>query len=136
MPSTKDIDTTARFFSIFKGAPGTGKTRAAGSFPAPYFFDFDGRLSIIRTIFPDKDVQYDSYYKNFKAAMDKFAIAAIQGTTLIEPMTNQEVNTVVENAYRIAKRMEEYRIDLTSKTVINTPINNTTQHNNNTKGVK
>ena len=68
--------------------------------------------------------------------MDKFAIAAIQGTTLIEPMTNQEVNTVVENAYRIAKRMEEYRIDLTSKTVINTPINNTTQHNNNTKGVK
>jgi hypothetical protein len=71
MPSTKTIDTTARFFSIFKGPPGTGKTRAAASFPAPYFFDFDGRMSIVKTIFPDKDVQYDSFYRDFSGAMRK-----------------------------------------------------------------
>jgi hypothetical protein len=71
MPNTKDIKLGDKVFCLYKGEPGTGKTRAAGSFPKPFVFDFDGRLATLRLAFPEKDIAYESYYNNFDAAMRK-----------------------------------------------------------------
>lgn len=69
--NTKDINPFSKYFALFKGEPGTGKTRAAASFPKPYVFDFDGKLAVVRNVFPNKDVNYDTYYNDFPAAMKK-----------------------------------------------------------------
>lgn len=71
MPNTKDLVIGERLFCLFKGEPGVGKTRAAGSFPEPFFFDFDGRLATLKLAFGDKSIAYESYYGNFRGAMNK-----------------------------------------------------------------
>lgn len=62
--STKDLKadiSKTKFF--FYGPPGSHKTWCAGTFPKPYFFDFDDGMMILR----DKDISYDSYQDGDKA---------------------------------------------------------------------
>lgn len=44
MPYTSDIKNDGRFLGLFCGPSGCGKTVAAASFPAPWNWDFDGRI--------------------------------------------------------------------------------------------
>src|SRR6266702_6613989 len=61
--NTKDIALDTRFFCLFKGDPGSGKSIAAASFPKPYFFDNDFRMkSVINFWRPrGKEFEYDRY---------------------------------------------------------------------------
>jgi hypothetical protein len=53
--TTEDVALDTRFFSLFKGDPGSGKSIAAASYPGmfgnekigPYFFDNDGRMKSV-----------------------------------------------------------------------------------------
>ncbi len=47
MANTADIQLDARFFCLFKGDPGVGKSIAAASFPKPFIFDNDRRIKSI-----------------------------------------------------------------------------------------
>lgn len=76
MPSTKDIALDTRFFCLFKGDPGTGKSIAAGSYPGhkddptigPYFFDIDRRMkSVINYWRPrGREFNYDHFDSFFQ----------------------------------------------------------------------
>lgn len=59
---------------LFVGESGTGKTCAAASFPTPMkIFDFDGRMKPIKLMYPDKDIEYDTYGpKNMQAFITEF----------------------------------------------------------------
>lgn len=59
MPSTKDIALdlgTSSFFLI--GDSGSGKTRLAGTFPSPYFFDFDKGMASLAGV---EGIDYDTF---------------------------------------------------------------------------
>lgn len=61
--NTKDIDLDTRFFCLFKGDPGSGKSIAAASYPKPYFFDIDRRLKSVVNYWRarGKEFEYDPY---------------------------------------------------------------------------
>jgi hypothetical protein len=64
MPSTKDLDTMTGLKIQLNGKPGAGKTGMAGSFFRAgkiKFFDFDGKLEILKNLYPTADIEYDSY---------------------------------------------------------------------------
>jgi len=91
MPSTKDIDISKKYLALFKGEPGTGKTRAACSFPKPFVFDFDGKLAVAKNIFPDKDIQYESYFNNFPGSMkrlEQLSTYCPYGTIIFDSLTS------------------------------------------------
>jgi len=74
MPNTKDISTENVFRRfLILGAPGTGKTTFASTFPKPYFFDFDNKMLVLA----GKDIDYDTYAdtgttpKAWRAFIDK-----------------------------------------------------------------
>ena len=79
MPSTKDIILGENFKGLFIGATGNRKTASAASFheQGPIWIgDFDGKLDVIKEIFPEADIEYDSfdsenYYKFLKTLRDK-----------------------------------------------------------------
>lgn len=71
--NTKDLVTGERQFCLYKGEPGVGKSRAAGSFPNPFFFDMDGRMRPLALAYPGKDIQYESYFNNFTGMTRKLA---------------------------------------------------------------
>ena len=58
-----DIKPGGKLFQLFIGAPGSGKTVAAASYPPPiYFFDLDKRIDSLATMFPGRtDIEYDPY---------------------------------------------------------------------------
>lgn len=61
---TKDIDLTKRFMIALIGHTGSGKSVAAASFAkiGPIkFFDFDGRMKSVRKVYPEYDIDYDTY---------------------------------------------------------------------------
>ena len=47
MPSTNDIVSPKGLFALFKGAPNTGKSVAADSFPDVFKFDFDRKMPTV-----------------------------------------------------------------------------------------
>lgn len=61
--NTADIQIDKRFFSLFKGDPGSGKSIAAASYPKPYFMDNDGRMkSVVNFWRPrGKEFEYDRF---------------------------------------------------------------------------
>jgi hypothetical protein len=64
MPSTKDYTIGETFHGMFVGAPGSGKTIAEASFHTAgpmYIFDLDGRIAPIKKMFPDADIEYDTF---------------------------------------------------------------------------
>ena len=67
MPNAKDIklDETGNFLII--GDSGTGKTRLAGTFPKPYFFDFDKGMGSVR----GADIDYDTFKDAFPGQKGK-----------------------------------------------------------------
>jgi len=60
MRNTKDLAmdiAKLRFNALIYGGSGTGKTTSAGTFPEPYFFDFNRGMLSLR----GEDVKYDTY---------------------------------------------------------------------------
>lgn len=73
MASTKDIKRNLENSSfLFIGDGGTGKTRLAGSFPSPYFFDFDKGLA---SLAGRDGIEYDT----FKDATNKSRLSPEEG---------------------------------------------------------
>lgn len=60
MAMVHNIVLGGRFFGLFTGTHGSGKTVAVGSFPGPILvFDFDGRIDPIRNFYPTRvDIEY------------------------------------------------------------------------------
>lgn len=66
-----DYSPTSKFFCIFKGEPGSGKSIAAASFPEPFFLDLDGRIKSVATFYradPAKlaKIEYDRFTNFFR----------------------------------------------------------------------
>ncbi len=64
MPSTKDIILGENFKGLFIGATGNRKTASACSFyeQGPVWVgDFDGKLAVAKEIFPQADIEYDTF---------------------------------------------------------------------------
>jgi hypothetical protein len=64
MPSTRDIILGENFKALFIGATGNRKTASACSFyeQGPVWVgDFDGKLDVVKEIFPSADVEYETY---------------------------------------------------------------------------
>lgn len=67
MPSTKGMPLDTRFFCIFKGDPGSGKSIAAASYPGhkedpelgPYFMDQDGRMKAVTNYWRPKGREFN-----------------------------------------------------------------------------
>ena len=55
--NAKDLTPGQHLKVLVYGDSGTGKTTFAGSFPRPFFFDFDGGMMSLR----GKDIEYESY---------------------------------------------------------------------------
>lgn len=73
---TKNIDLKKRFMILLIAPTGSGKTCAAASFHklGPMkFYDFDGRMNPVKKVFPDADIDYDTYsQKNIDQFCDEF----------------------------------------------------------------
>lgn len=70
MPNTKDlIPESSIIQAVLMGAPGSGKTWLCGTFPRPNFFDFDGKVGVVRN--PDfvkrygiRSIEYGQFSEN------------------------------------------------------------------------
>lgn len=61
-----DLIGRPRFFGLFIGDPGTGKTIQACSFPGVYVFDCDCRMRPVVTFHRGrKDIEFDTYYRDY-----------------------------------------------------------------------
>lgn len=62
-----DLKAKPRFFGLFLGDPGTGKTIQACSFPGPlYVFDCDNRMRPVLMFHGDrKDITFDTYHRDY-----------------------------------------------------------------------
>lgn len=72
MANTKDMGTNPYPAILVIGDGGTGKTVFAGTFPKPYFFDFDRGMASLR----GKDVEFDTFKD---APKDSKAISKANG---------------------------------------------------------
>lgn len=62
MPSTKDIVSPKGLFALFKGAPNTGKSVAADSFPDVFKFDFDRKMpTVSQKHYPGKEFHWECF---------------------------------------------------------------------------
>lgn len=64
MPSTKNIKIGERIILLLVGKNGNGKTVQVASFAEAgpgKIFDFDGRMDSIKAVYPDLDIEYDTY---------------------------------------------------------------------------
>lgn len=64
MPSTKDIILGKKLMILLIGKNGHGKTCQVASFSDSgpgKIFDFDGRMDSIKAVFPEKDIEYQTY---------------------------------------------------------------------------
>jgi hypothetical protein len=89
--NTRDLVIGDLQFCMYKGDPGTGKSRAAGSFPEPFFFDIDGRMRPLALAYPDKAIQYESFFNDFAGMMRKlgeFLNYSPYGTYVIDSLTS------------------------------------------------
>lgn len=60
----KDIDVTKKFMIALIGPTGSGKSVAAASFHkvgSIKFFDLDGRMNSVKKMYPDADIDFDTY---------------------------------------------------------------------------
>lgn len=99
MPNTKDIVLGGRGMYLFIGENGSGKTCAAASFPTPIkFFDFDGRMKPVKLMYPDKDVDYDTYgpnnFQSFKADLESLQNFCKFKTIVIDSITSLSVTLI------------------------------------------
>lgn len=62
MPSTNDPSAKKGLFALFKGAPNTGKSVAAYSFPNVFVFDFDRKMpTVAQKHFPEKVFNWKAF---------------------------------------------------------------------------
>lgn len=63
MPKTSDIVLGKRFFALFVGLTGCGKTLAGASFPGPSLFeDFDDRMDAVKMYMPERtDIDFERW---------------------------------------------------------------------------
>jgi len=56
-----EYDNTKPKITLFKGGPGVGKTRAAGSYPRVYFLSTDRKVGVLKATYPDSDIEFDIF---------------------------------------------------------------------------
>ena len=67
-----DLQGRPRFFGLFLGDPGTGKTVQACSFPGVYVFDCDNRMRPVVNFHKGrKDIEFDTYYRDYPRLANK-----------------------------------------------------------------
>jgi hypothetical protein len=105
MPSTKDINLSGRNQFLFVGTNGSGKTVAAASFykllPAGakvFFIDFDGRMNPVKFMYPDADIEYETYGPNnfaaFKAKLDELTRMPKYPCLVLDSCTSLSISCV------------------------------------------
>ena len=101
MPSTKDIILGRRFMGMFIGPNGFGKTGAAASFhkAGPMkFYDFDGRMSTVKLLYPDADITYVTYGpENFITFQEDYQLDCKMNkyaTLVIDSFTSLSMTTI------------------------------------------
>jgi hypothetical protein len=68
----EDLQGRPRFFGLFLGDPGTGKTIQACSFPGVYVFDCDNRMRPVVNFHKGrKDINFDTYYRDYPKLAQK-----------------------------------------------------------------
>lgn len=66
-----DIDAKGKMYGLY-GPAGTGKTHLAGTFPSPYFADFDDGIITLA----GKEAEYDTFLNSFNASTGKITTHA------------------------------------------------------------
>jgi len=86
MANTKDINLeNYKLKLLVCGASGSGKTHFAGTFPRPFFFDFDGGMLTLK----GKDIDYETIhsYEHFKKLADKIENDDKYETIVLDSLT-------------------------------------------------
>ena len=102
MPSTKDIVIGKALKIQLNGKPGAGKTGMAGSFHkhGPMrVFDFDNKLGIIKSLYPEIDIRYDNYgsdnFQNFMSDWESLQDKCPWKVILVDSLTTLSNTCVV-----------------------------------------
>ena len=107
MSNTKTLTTDNMKLKILMyGGSGTGKTTFAGTFPKPYFFDFDGGVLSLR----DHDIEYETYsdksvlrpeaFSKFEAKIEEFKSQLAAGTLPYQTVVLDSITTMQESCLR------------------------------------
>ena len=96
MPFTLEQVDPSVIYAMLKGEPGTGKSRAALSFPKPiYWFDWDRKMqSLLRPMrewgIDPKSVSYDTYedWTKARTTLEKFTHTCPYKTLVIDSVTS------------------------------------------------
>ena len=120
--NAKDLTIGEKQFCLYKGEPGTGKSSAAGSFPEPYVFDFDGRMRVLTNRYPGKDIIFDSFFNDFPGLTRKLSELVNYnpyGTIIFDSLTSYSrtimshmIKSRVADAGDTAKRLKRGGIDV------------------------
>jgi AAA domain len=86
----EDVTPFSRYFMI-TGESGAGKSIQAGSFPQPYFFDLDNRLSALANFYRGvkSDIEGDTYsdFEKMTAKLESFTTRCHHKTIVIDTST-------------------------------------------------
>lgn len=125
MPNTKDIVLGSAQKILFVGANGRGKTCAAATFPGPIkFYDFDGRMQPVKYMFPEKDIEYETYdarnYHVFAGEFNSLTDHCPWKTIVIDSVTSLSMTLILyQLRLRASGRKVSGGIDVTGWDEIN-----------------
>lgn len=107
MSNCKDISTeNMKLKVLVYGGSGTGKSTFAGSFPTPFFCDFDGGMLCLR----GKNVEYETYsdrsllrpeaFSKFEAKIEEFKAQIAAGSMPYQTVVLDSITTMQEACLR------------------------------------
>jgi hypothetical protein len=107
--NTKDIVLGQNFKGLFIGATGNRKTASACSFHEAgpvWVADFDGKLDVVKEIFPNADVEYDTYGpKNYHSFLGKCR-------EMIEKFTPNKGTIIVDSFTMLTTSIINWQMDI------------------------
>jgi|TARA_Y100000310_G_C20703439_1_gene832232 hypothetical protein len=109
MPKASNVPLLDRFFGLFTGDPGTGKSMAAQTFPRPiYLFDIDGRIkSSVNHFRADPELLADIDFDQFRS-FEKFCVKleALENRCPYKTVIIDSITTLAQLIFRDVLRQK------------------------------